>query len=129
MTRPGRVLLFEEHQDTAEMLGLILEQRGYSIEIVARHGEIRAVARRFDPDVVLIDVGRRVPSGLDILRDLRDDSRCPDRFVAMLSGWGRAEDIEQARAAGADDYVVKPVALATIEQLVAQARARRKVRD
>ena len=124
-TTRRRVLLVEDHDDTAEVLTLLIARLGHAIETVPSRLDVRGIARRFDPDVVILDYEIPDPKGLDALRTLRDDSRCPDRFVAVISGWSRPQDYARAREAGADEYIVKPLSLVKLEAILQHSDSRR----
>jgi PAS domain S-box-containing protein len=107
--RARRVLIIEDNRDVAESLRLLLDLYGH--EAVVVHGGAAGVetARRLRPDVVLCDIG--LPGGMDgyaVARTLRADVEPPELLIA-LSGYGQEEDRRQARQAGFDRHLTKPV--------------------
>ena len=108
---PLDVLLVEDNEDSAEVLSLLLESRGYRVRHATRGGEAVAMARAQPPDVVLCDIG--LPggvSGLDVARALRDDEATRGCALVALSGYGQEEDRERSLEVGFEVYLVKPVA-------------------
>jgi DNA-binding NtrC family response regulator len=79
------------------------------------------LARERRPDVVVLDVHLPDLNGLEMLRQLRAiDARCP---VVFISGRGDADDAIEAMKLGAYDYLVKPLELKKVREVVEQALA------
>ncbi len=64
------------------------------------------------PPIVLLDIGMPSMSGLEVCRRIRETSE--DARIVMITGDSRAEVVQEAIAAGADDFISKPF---TIERL------------
>ena len=79
-------------------------------------------AREFHPEVVLLDIGLPDMSGFDVARTLREDSCCHDALIIGASGYGDPQTRAQARAAGFDHHLVKPVDIEALTELVSQPR-------
>jgi CheY-like chemotaxis protein len=74
-------------------------------------------AQRFRPELVLCDIGLPGCSGYDVARQIRRVAAGPVKLVA-LTGYGRDEDREEARAAGFDQHFTKPVDFAELESVI-----------
>jgi CheY-like chemotaxis protein len=109
-----RVLLVEDDPDSAELMRLLLEQKGYEVSVANRFERALAAVAESQPDVLISDFGLPDGDGLDIPREL--ESRGLKTPAIALSGYGMDADIERSRAAGFAAHVVKP--LKDIEQLV-----------
>jgi signal transduction histidine kinase/CheY-like chemotaxis protein len=68
-----------------------------------------AMARRHEPDIVLLDMNLPDAGGLDVLRALRADPALRGRLCVALSADAMPEQVTQAMAAGFDDYWTKPI--------------------
>jgi len=66
-----------------------------------------ALAREFAPDVVLLDLGMPGMSGYDVARALR--AQGSRQTIVAVTGWGDTAAKRQAREAGFDHHLVKPV--------------------
>jgi two-component system CheB/CheR fusion protein len=111
-----RILLVEDHEDTAEVLGELLSTAGFSIELAHSVGE---ALRKVDPSTQLVisDIGLPDGSGLEMMQRLRErDLKIPG---IALSGYGSREDRRRSRAAGFLRHLVKPI---KFEELVAAIR-------
>jgi DNA-binding response OmpR family regulator len=100
------VLLVEDDPGVREGLELALRRLGYGVHPVASGETALHGAREAPVDVVVLDVMLPGLDGFEVCRRLRRDSDVP---VIMLTARGDDLDIVSGLAAGADDYVVKPV--------------------
>ena len=104
----GRVLVVDDNLDALEMLTDALKEAGAELTGASTAQDALAAAKRFRPDVAVLDIGLPDMDGFDLARALRADGDGP-RVVVALTGYGRAHDEEAARAAGFDAFFVKPV--------------------
>jgi len=112
------VLVVEDERKLAQVLASALEEDHYEV-VVAPTGEdgfFRATAEQFD--LVLLDLMLPGRSGLDILRALRE--RRVETPVLILTARDGVDDRVRGLDVGADDYLVKPFAVA---ELLARIRA------
>jgi signal transduction histidine kinase/ActR/RegA family two-component response regulator len=115
------ILVVEDDDDTRSVLRFMLEAEGARVETAGCGIDGVAAARRARPEVVLCDIGLPDIDGMEVARRLRaDDALNPTRLIA-LTGYGQAEDVRQAIAAGFDAHVTKPV---NLDQLMALLAAR-----
>ena len=108
---PLRILLVEDHPDSALVLARLLRAGGYAPEVaesVAAAAEA-GQARRFD--LLLSDFTLPDGTGLDVLRALRASRHNADIPAIALSGHGMPEDITRTEAAGFRMHLTKPVDL------------------
>jgi CheY-like chemotaxis protein len=71
------------------------------------------------PDLALLDVMLPGRSGLDVLRDMREDSELRETPVIVVSAWQGHHDRAEAAAAGADAFLAKPFELEELTDAVA----------
>jgi DNA-binding response OmpR family regulator len=108
-----RVLLVEDQRDIAENVWDYLERRGHTVDHAGDgvHGLRMAEGGGFD--VIVLDLGLPRLDGLDLCRRLRAAGHGTP--VLMLTARDTLEDKLRGFAEGADDYLVKPFALAELE--------------
>jgi DNA-binding NarL/FixJ family response regulator len=105
--KPLRVLIADDHRLFAEALQAILAS-DERIEVVGQASdgsEAVELARKLDPDVVLMDVSMPVLDGFEATRKIRAASE--DIRVLMLTGSNSRADVDRSREAGASGYVTK----------------------
>ncbi|WP_421736947.1 response regulator [Caulobacter sp.] len=119
-----RVLIVEDDIRNVYSLTNVLEPRGAQVEI-ARNGQeaLDALARSTeDPanaiDLVLMDVMMPVMDGLTATRRIRDDARWTRLPILMLTAKAMPDDQERCIAAGANDYMAKPIDVDKLLSLV-----------
>jgi DNA-binding response OmpR family regulator len=113
-----RVLVVEDEKKVASFIKKGLQQEGYAADVVHDGGEAAHTAISFGYDLVVLDLMLPGRSGLDILREIRQQR--PRLPVLVLTAKGALEDRIAGLDAGADDYLAKPFAFA---ELSARIRA------
>lgn len=104
-----RVLVVDDNVDAAETLASILQLSGHATRLVHTGSKALPAAIEFRPDVVLLDIGLPELDGYQVARQLRNDPTVKRATIVALTGWGSEEDRRQARLAGFDEHLVKPV--------------------
>ena len=99
------IMVVDDDQDLAEMLGIVLTGAGYEVDLVNRGDEVMQVFNAQNPDLVLLDVMLPGLNGVEVCKLIRENSMVP---IVMLSAKGDKQDIVAGLEAGADDYIVKP---------------------
>ena len=102
----GSVLYIEDDEDTRELVTLVLKQSNYEVVAADNYEEALLLARTNQFDLFLIDNWMAGGSGIDLCKRLREfNSWTP---VLFYSGAAYERDKQQAFAAGAQGYLVKP---------------------
>ena len=116
--RSLRVLVAEDHPTNQRVVQLILAGHGVQVELVADGAEALAAFKTGTFDLVLMDMQMPVMDGLSATRAIRElEAASPGRIrtpVVMLSANAMSEHRDQARAAGADSHIAKPITAASL---------------
>ena len=117
-----RVLIVDDNEDGAEMLAIILSQKGYDTRVA--HDAVRAleIAEAFRPRIAFIDIGLPVMDGYELAARLRAMPALNDIRLIALTGYGQESDRRRAREAGFDQHLVKPVDIRAVEAAAADSR-------
>jgi DNA-binding response OmpR family regulator len=113
-----RVLLLEDHERLAALVGRAFEGAGLACDIVGRMGQAWAALDRVDYAAAIIDRGVPDGDGLDLVRRLRLARRFTPCLI--LTARDALHDRIDGLEAGADDYLSKPFPMS---ELVARVRA------
>jgi DNA-binding response OmpR family regulator len=113
-----RILVVEDDQKVASFIQSGLQQDGYAVDVLHDGTLAGEQARAVDYDAVILDLMLPGRSGFQVLRDIR--ARKPSLPVVMLTAKDALDDRITGLDSGADDYMVKPFALA---ELSARLRA------
>ena len=112
------VLLVEDDPDIRHLVSYKLRTGGFDVVEAADGLTALDLARRTPPDLVILDVRMPRMSGLEVCRELRAAPHTAHVPIIMLTARARAQDLEQAYAAGATDYVVKPFSPRALQERV-----------
>ena len=110
------VLVIEDNADTRDVLKLMLEVEGATVETAADGEDGLRAAVRMRPDIVLCDIGLPDIDGFEVARRVRARGELAGVRLIALTGYGRAEDMREALTAGFEAHLTKPV---NLEQLMA----------
>jgi signal transduction histidine kinase/ActR/RegA family two-component response regulator len=114
------ILTVDDDEDTTSLLRSLLEMSGATV-ITANSGEeALEIAARSDFDVVVSDISMPGMDGFDFVRRLRSLPDKENVRVIALTGYGRQEDVEQARSEGFVAHLTKPL---DVESLMKCLRA------
>jgi len=113
-----RILVVEDDRKVARFIQAGLEQEGHAVDVLHEGSGAAAEAAVIDYDAVVLDLMLPGRSGFQVLRDIR--ARKPSLPVLILTAKDTVDDRVAGLDGGADDYMVKPFALA---ELSARLRA------
>ena len=118
------VLIADDDEDILELVHRGLSDSGYEI-LLARDGATAlAAARERKPALALLDIGMPELDGFEVTSALKSDPATKAIVVILFTARSEASDVEKGYEAGADDYLVKPFTLKTLQSRVAAALER-----
>jgi PAS domain S-box-containing protein len=104
--RGFRILFVEDHEDTAEVLSMLLREYGYTVETCATVTEALTLAKEHQFDLLISDVGLPDGTGVDLLHAIRQHASFP---AIALTGFGMDSDVARFRKEGFDEHLTKPI--------------------
>lgn len=116
-----RVLLLEDHEDTARVMGKVLVQMGHEVETSATVAAASEKLRERKFDVILSDIGLPDGTGIDFIR-AREICQTP---AVALTGYRMAEDVEECLQAGFDEHLTKPVDIERLQKTLSKVSEKR----
>lgn len=115
----ARILVVDDNADLLQMIRMLLQERGGHEVILSAEGEDGlAKARAYPPDLAIVDVMMPGINGYEVCRQLRQNPATAHIPIIILTARGQPVDREAALAAGADDYIAKPVTMAELLERV-----------
>jgi signal transduction histidine kinase/CheY-like chemotaxis protein len=113
-----QVLLVEDDVETAQSLSLLLGGWGCEVHLASDGAGALDAIRARRPDLVLMDIGLPGMDGYEVAERLRREEGGARLPLVALTGYGQDEDRDQAREAGFDYHMVKPVDPLDLKDLV-----------
>jgi signal transduction histidine kinase/CheY-like chemotaxis protein len=114
-----RVLVVDDNSDAAQMLEYLLTTENHKVRTANNGRDALTVADKFEPEIVLLDIGLPDLSGYEVARRLRQKN--PASLLIAVSGWGQEEDRQRSLEAGFDYHLVKPVEFDELWKLLNRA--------
>jgi two-component system, chemotaxis family, CheB/CheR fusion protein len=113
MARAVRLLLVEDHEDSAELLAEILESHGYTVSVARSVRAALSLAEAEVFDVVVSDVGLPDASGYELMTKLRGKMK-----GIAITGSSGDDAVARGREAGFSAHLTKPVSVRRLEQAI-----------
>jgi CheY-like chemotaxis protein len=104
-----RVLLVDDQPDSAELLGMLLEDRGHEVRIAHNAADALVAARDFGPQVALLDICLPGVTGHELGRILKATPETAACRLIALSGHGEEKYRVESTLAGFEAHFTKPV--------------------
>jgi signal transduction histidine kinase/CHASE1-domain containing sensor protein/ActR/RegA family two-component response regulator len=125
-----RILLVEDHADTARVMGRLLTRAGHAVSVAHCVADALREMDRGPFDLLVSDLGLPDGSGTDVVRSFRDrpgnaNGNGHPLGAIALTGFGTEDDVNRTRAAGFDEHLTKPVAFDLLEKAIARVMAPR----
>jgi CheY-like chemotaxis protein len=112
-----RILVVDDWHDTADSLAAVLTLWGYDAEACYDGPEALKIARAYEPYIVLLDIGMPRMDGFQVALALRSIPGLRTTIIG-ISGYGGKVCQGSARDAGFDDYLVKPVEIEHLREVI-----------
>lgn len=105
-----RILVVEDNEDTREILLYRIKSMGnYEIQVASNGKEALAIAERFAPDLIIMDLKMPVMDGWEATKTLRQTQWGKNLPVIALTAQAMEKDEEKAISSGCSDYMAKPI--------------------
>lgn len=114
----NKVLICDDDDGIVDVAQIILQERGYNVQTITQSDQIYEHVRRFNPNVILLDLWMPDISGEEITRTLKQNSSTQNIPIVIVSASRDTEKV--AKNVGADDYIFKPFDIEELEEKVAR---------
>lgn len=103
-----KILVVDDDLDTLRLVGLMLERQGYQIVAASSGEQALTLAKKEQPDLIMLDLMMPDIDGVEVARRLRTDPETQDVLIIMFTAKSQTDDKLEGFDAGADDYLTKP---------------------
>jgi CheY-like chemotaxis protein len=115
---PKRVLVIEDHIDSARSLAFLLTDMGHEVEYAINGYVGLDIALRFLPDFVLLDIGLPGMDGFEVCRRIKRKPVLEGTRVIAVTAWAQEEYRARSKEVGCELHLVKPVPTQVLEALL-----------
>lgn len=112
----AEILILDDVQDASILVGKILKKKGHNVHTFTDEDEAIAYVRAQPVDLAILDIKLKRMSGIEVLALLKEIH--PPMRAIMLTGYPTMETAREAMGLGADEYCVKPIDRAELEEKV-----------
>lgn len=124
-TRPRRVLVVDDDQDTAQTFAYLLVGMGHEATFLTEPRLVLETVDRLKPHIVFLDIGMPGLNGWEIATMVRKKYPYDGLYLVAISGQAADEKAHiKSRKAGFDAHVTKPVAIDLVESIIKQLAVR-----
>jgi len=119
------ILILDDEPIVGDRLKPVLEKCGYTVETLTDSQEAidRLAHKRYD--LLITDLKMSGPSGLDVLRFVKEQS--PGTGVIVITGYATADQATESLKCGAIDFIAKPFRISQLADLVSRTLSKREV--
>jgi DNA-binding response OmpR family regulator len=118
-----RVLVIDDNRDGADILGILIEERGGLVRVAYDGASGLLAAEEFKPEIILLDIGLPDMDGYEVCRRLRTAAG-RDMHIVALTGWGEDRDKQRTIDAGFDAHLTKPADPRQLAETIRALKAR-----
>lgn len=120
------ILIVEDNPLNLKLVKAVLELEGYQIWTATQAKEAFSVLEQLIPALILMDIQLPGVSGLDIIQQLRKDSRYRDIRIIAITAYAMKGDREKMLLAGCDGYISKPIDVVSFPDTIASFLSQKK---
>lgn len=102
-----KILIVEDEEVLSKVLAEKFKKKKYVVSVIANGNYVMPEAKKFIPELILLDLLLPGKHGLEVLKELKADAELRDIPVIILSNLDNDEDIKKGLGLGAVDYFVK----------------------
>lgn len=114
-----KVLIVEDHDDSRQMLRVLLEMKSCDVLEACNGVEAVEIASREQPQLILMDGSLPIMDGLEATRRIRENVLLQEVTILALNGWGTPSFHASALAAGCNDCIAKPIDFEQLDRFIA----------
>lgn len=120
-----KIRVVDDNYDDVLALSTLLKQKGHEVEVAYDGATAITKAVTYRPDLILLDIGMPLMSGYSACYEIRRTEEGRRMMIIAHTAWGEKSDLRDAKDAGFDGHLLKPVEVKLIDRVLEDA-ARRK---
>lgn len=116
-----RIVVADDNRDMLDAVTIMLRMQGHEVATAVDGTQAFEAVRAMRPDIALLDIGMPKMDGYEVARHIRMQPWGNEMLLVAMTGWGQKRDKQQARDAGFDRHLTKPVDPLVLAGLLATA--------
>ncbi|HWA39162.1 MAG TPA: response regulator, partial [Burkholderiales bacterium] len=114
-----RILLVDDNRDYVDSLAEVLRAEGNDVRVEHDGAAGLEAALAFRPEYAFLDIGMPGLNGFELARRLRDRAETREAILVAVTGYSQPADQVRGKEAGFDRYLVKPVEIDAVREILA----------
>lgn len=120
------ILVVDDNVDSADTMSRLLQSLGHRVHVAYDGQTGLAAAQEYEPSIILLDIGLPGMDGYSVARRLREHPATQGALLIAMTGYGQHNDEQQAREAGFNHHLIKPVEFEMLRAILISARSRKE---
>ena len=116
ISKTSRILIIDDEIDICFVLNHYLKSEKYKVEFSISLKEGMTKLKSFKPEILFLDISLPDGSGIDAIKNIKKSH--PEIKIAIISAYDSADDISEAKNAGADSFIPKPFSRVSINATI-----------
>ena len=112
------VLVVEDNDLNRRLFVDLLQTRNYQVLESTDGASVLEKTKKYKPDLILMDIQLPNISGLELTQQIRSIKDLPQPKIIAISAFALKQDAQKALQAGCDDYISKPISIASFFQTI-----------
>lgn len=114
----AKVLVVDDEPEITEIVETFLTEYGFQVKVENVSSEAVTVARKFKPDIILLDIMMPGVDGYDVCQQLKGDSEFSSTPIIFLTGKDRDDDMGRSFKSGGDMFIKKPFSCERLLEII-----------
>lgn len=117
-TRTARILVIDDEPEITEIVDAFLSEAGYTVEVENSSDGAVDAAKKFKPDVIILDIMMPGADGYDVCRRIKAEPGLTHTPVIFLTGKDKGDDMGRSFKVGGDMFIKKPFSCERLLEIV-----------
>lgn len=113
-----RILIVDDDEDILDLLQYNLEKEGYEVKILNSSLETLSIAKKFLPDLIILDIMMPGENGIELCRKLRKKDNFRETYIFFLTARSESYYQHAVYHTGGDDYIEKIIGLKALTKKI-----------
>jgi len=113
-----RILIVDDNESCAITMKLTMEILGHTAQMAIDGPSAIELAKMFQPEIVLLDIGLPGMNGYEICQAMRKEPSLQDTIFIAQTGWGQKEHRKRSKEAGFNYHLVKPIDIQALKNIL-----------